>query len=106
MVDTSFHPHMEGRTDSLVPPKYAPDALFWRTYMGQAIASFRVNRPSPEQYSLGEEEYRQIQASIHHAHDFQERMQILDTILATPIPHKEPLSALLPFNTDPWLWTK
>ena len=29
-------------------------------------------------------------------------MQRLDTILATPIPHKEPMSALLPHNTDPW----
>ena len=29
-------------------------------------------------------------------------MQRLDTILATPIPHKEPLSALLPRNTNPW----
>ena len=29
-------------------------------------------------------------------------MQKLDTILATPIPHKESMSALLPHNTDPW----
>ena len=29
-------------------------------------------------------------------------MQSLDTILATPIPHKEPMSALLPHNRDPW----
>ena len=29
-------------------------------------------------------------------------MQRLDTILATPIPHREPMSALLPRNTDPW----
>ena len=29
-------------------------------------------------------------------------MQRLDTILATPVPHKEPMSALLPRNTDPW----
>ena len=29
-------------------------------------------------------------------------MQRLDTILATPIPHKEPMSALLPRNIDPW----
>ena len=34
MVDTSFHPHMEGRTDSHVPPEYGLDALFWRTSMG------------------------------------------------------------------------
>ena len=29
-------------------------------------------------------------------------MQRLDTILATPIPHKEPMSNILPHNTDPW----
>ena len=67
MVDTSFHPPMEGRTDSVDEPQYGPDAPFWRTSMGQAISSFGFNRPSLEQTSLGEEEYRQIQASIHHA---------------------------------------
>ena len=71
MVDTSFHLHMEGRTDSPVPPEYGPDAPFWRTYMRQAIASFGVNRPSPKQYSPSEEEYRQIQEYIHRARDFQ-----------------------------------
>ena len=30
-------------------------------------------------------------------------MQRLDAILATLIPHKEPMSALLPRNIDPWL---
>ena len=29
-------------------------------------------------------------------------MQRINTILATPIPHKEPMSALLPRNMDPW----
>ena len=29
-------------------------------------------------------------------------MQRLDTILETPIPHKEPMSAFLPRNTNPW----
>ena len=29
-------------------------------------------------------------------------MQRLATILATSIPHKEPLSSLLPRNMDPW----
>ena len=99
MADTSFHPHVEGRT---VSPEYGPYAPFWRTSMGQAIASFGVNRPSREQYSPSEEEYRQIQASIHRAHGFQERMQRLDTILATPIPHKEHILALLSRNIDPW----
>ena len=67
MDDTYFHPNMEGCTDSPVPPEYGPDAPFWRTSMGKAIASFGLNRPSPEQYSPSEEEYRQIQASIHYA---------------------------------------
>ena len=67
LVDTSFHLNMEGHTDSPVPPEYDPDAPFWRTSMGKSIASFEVNMPSPEQYSPSEEEYRQIQASIHRA---------------------------------------
>ena len=67
MADTSFHSHMEGRTDNPDAPKYGPDALFWRASMGEAISSFGVNRTSPEQNSPNEEEYRQIQASIHHA---------------------------------------
>ena len=54
MADTSFHPPMEGRTDSPDAPEYGHDALFWRTYMGQAISSFGVNRSSPEQTSPGE----------------------------------------------------
>ena len=67
MADTSFHLHMEGRTNSLVPPEYYPHAPFWRTSMGQAISSFGVNRTSPGQTYPDEEEYRQIEASIHHA---------------------------------------
>ena len=61
MADTSFHPHMEGRTDSPYAPEYGSDAPFWRTSMGQAISSFEVNRTSPKKTSLGEEEYRKIQ---------------------------------------------
>ena len=30
-------------------------------------------------------------------------MQILDTVLATLIPHKEPMSSLIPHNMDPCL---
>ena len=70
VVDTSFHLHVEGHTDIPVPPEYGPDAPFWRNSMGQDIASFGLNRPSPKQYSPSEDEYRQIQASIHRAHDF------------------------------------
>ena len=67
VVDTSFHLHMEGRTDSPYEPQYGPNAPFWRNSMGQAISSFGVYRNSPRQTSPGEEEYRQIQASIHCA---------------------------------------
>ena len=67
MADTSFHPHMEGHTDNLDAPEYGLDASFWRNSMGQAISSFRVSRTSPKQTYLDEEEYRQIQASIHRA---------------------------------------
>ena len=67
MDDNSFHPHMEVRTNSPTAPEYGPDAAFWRTSMGQAISSFKVNRTSPEQTSPDEEEYRKIQESIHHA---------------------------------------
>ena len=67
MADTSFHPHMEGRTDNPDAPKYGLNAPFWRTSMGQAISSFGVNRTSLEQTSPSEEEYRKIQASIHRA---------------------------------------
>ena len=60
MADTSFHSNMEVHTDSPVPPEYGPDAPFWRNSMGQAIASFGVNRHSLEQSSPSEEEYRKI----------------------------------------------
>ena len=100
--DTSFHGPVEGCVDSPVHPYYGPDAPFWGTSMGQAIASFGVHRPSPEHFSRSEEEYRKIQSAIHRAQDFQEGVQILDTILATPIPHKEPMSAPLPRSTNPW----
>ena len=70
IADISFHSHVEGHSDNPAPSEYGQDAPFWRTSIGQAIASFGVNRPSLEQSSPGEEEYRQIQASIHHACDF------------------------------------
>ena len=65
--DTSFHGLVEGRVDSPVRPDYGPYAPFWGTSMGQAIASFGVCRPSPEHPLYSEEEYRQIQSTIHRA---------------------------------------
>ena len=67
--------------------------------MGQVISEFGVNRPFPNNPSPSEEEYREIQASLNHARNFQERMEIF---LATPIPHKELMSNLLPRLSDPW----
>ena len=94
--NTSFHGPVEGHVDSPVRSDYGLDAPFWGTSMGHAIASLGVRRPYPEHPSYSEEEYRKIQSPIQHAQDFQERMQRLDSILATPIPHKEPISSLLP----------
>ena len=71
--------------------------------MDRAISSFGVNRTSPKQNSPGEEEYRQIQASIHYAQEFQERMHRLDRVLAALAPHTKSISARLPRNMDPWL---
>ena len=65
-----------------------------------------VNRSYPEQTSPGEEYYRQIQESIHHARDFQERMQRLARVLDTLAPHNESILARLPRNTDPWPMAK
>ena len=65
--DTSFHGPVEGRVKSIVHPNYGLDALFWGTSMGHTIASFGVHRPSPEHSSPSEEEYRQIQSTIHRA---------------------------------------
>ena len=55
-TDVSIHPPLEGHGDTSTPPYYDPDALFCRTSMGQAIAKFRVIRPSPRNPPLGEEE--------------------------------------------------
>ena len=87
MADTSFHLLMEGLTDSPATPEYVLYAQFLRNSMGPDISSFRVNRTSPEQTSPDKEEYRKIQASIHRARYFQERMQSLDIVLAAPTPH-------------------
>ena len=67
--------------------------------MGQVISEFGVNRPFPNNPSPSEEEYREIQASLNHACNFQERME---RVMATPVPHKEPMLALLPCLTNPW----
>ena len=40
--------------------------------MGQAIAEFRVKRPSPGNTPLGEEEHKRINASLDQARNFLE----------------------------------
>ena len=67
--------------------------------MGWAISEFGFIRPSFENPPLNEESYRRIQESLSRARNFQE---IMDRVLSTPIPHKEPMSALLPRLSDPW----
>ena len=64
------HSPLEGHVDSPTPPDYGPDAPSWRTSMGQAIAEFRVIRPSPGNPPLGEEEQRRINASLDRACNF------------------------------------
>ena len=66
--------------------------------MGQAISEFGVIRPSFENPPLNEDAYRRIQALLDHARNFQERM---DRVMDTLVPHKEPMSALLPHLSDP-----
>ena len=53
--------------------------------MGQSISKFGVIRPSFENPPLNEDAYRRIQASLDHAHNFQETM---DRVVATLVPHK------------------
>ena len=97
-ADTSFHSLMEGRIDSPVETKYGPNAPFWITSMGQALSEFGVTRPSFENPSPGEDEYRRIQASLDRTRNFQERVE---RIIPSPVSHKEPMSTLLPCLLDP-----
>ena len=38
--DSSFHSPMEGRVDDTARPNFSPNASFWETPIGRAIASF------------------------------------------------------------------
>ena len=99
MADTSFHSPIEGRVDSPIEIEYGPNAPFWRTSMGQDLSKFGVTIPSFENPPPGEDEYRRIQASLDHAHNFQERVE---RIIPSPVSHKEHMSALLPCLSNPW----
>ena len=53
--NTSFHSPIEGHVDDTIGPDYGPNAPFWDTPVGQAIASFGTHLNSSED----EEECRQ-----------------------------------------------
>ena len=66
--------------------------------MGRSIVKFGVNRTYLENPPPGEDEYRRIQASLDHAHNFLERME---RIVPSPVSYKEPMSTLFPLLSDP-----
>ena len=58
--NTSFHSPTEGHVDDTTHLDYGPNAPFWDTSIGQAIASFGTHVSSPEI----EEERRKHRAAI------------------------------------------
>ena len=46
--NTSFHSPIEGHVDDTTHPDYGPNAPFWDTSIGQAIASFGTRLNSSE----------------------------------------------------------
>ena len=54
----SFHSPIEGHVDDTTHPDYGPNAPFWDTSIGQAIASFGTHLNFSEEVSLDEEERR------------------------------------------------
>ena len=61
--NTSFHSPTEGHVNDITCLDYGPNAPFWDTSIGQAIASFGTHLNSSED----EEERRQYHASILYA---------------------------------------
>ena len=57
--NTSFHSPTEGHVDDTIHPYYGPNAPFWDTSIGQAIASFGTHLNFSEEVSPNEEERRQ-----------------------------------------------
>ena len=51
-----FHSPIEGHVDDTTRPNYGPNAPFWDTSMGQAIASFGTCPDSSEEISPNEED--------------------------------------------------
>ena len=79
--NTSFHYPTEGHVDDTTHPDFGPNAPFWDTPIGQAIASFGTRLTSSEEVSPKKEEHRQYQATIIHAQDIEKK---IDDILVTP----------------------
>ena len=65
--NTSFHSPIKGHVDDTTHLDYGPNAPFWDTSIGQAIASFGTHLNLSEEVSLDEEEHRQYHAAIFHA---------------------------------------
>ena len=60
--DSSLHPPVEDHVHD-TRPEFGPNAPFWETHSGHAIASFGTRVSSPE----SEEECRKYRAAILHA---------------------------------------
>ena len=76
--NTSFHSPIEVHVDDTTHPDFCPNAPFWDTPVGQAIASFGTYLNSYED----EEERRQYCAAILHAQEIDK--QIDDLLGLTP----------------------
>ena len=74
---------MKGHVDDTTRPDYGPNAPFWDTSMGHAIASFGTHPTSSEDISPSEEEHRQYQEAILRARELEKK---IDKILGTPSP--------------------
>ena len=73
--NSSFHSPLEGHVDH-TRPDFGPNAPFWETPIGQAIASFGTHVSSPE----SEEERRQYHATILRAQEVETQ---IDNILGS-----------------------
>ena len=72
--NTSFNSPIEGHVDDTTRPYYGPNAPFWDTSIGQAIASFGTHLNFSEEVSPDEEEHRQYQVAILHAQEIEKKI--------------------------------
>ena len=73
--NTSFHSPTKGHVDDTTRPDYGPNAPFWDSSIGKAIASFGTH------LNFSEEEHRQYHIAILHAQEIERK---IDDILGTP----------------------